>query len=132
MFSAVPKELDNEYNQQVLSHIKNLSAHDGVAELLTNSVKALGDVQTYCPSWEKFKYVVVSTNGIIFGVALGQDVVAYKIPNNLNEIAQAMGCKPFTDLGNDWIWVNPLKGDAPKVDFKYWARKAYANIRGKT
>ena len=126
------KELNNAANEQVLAYISGMSAHDGIADLLTSSVKPLGDVQTYCPSWEDFKYVVVSTNGIIFGVALGKNVVAYKIPAEFADTALATGCKQYPELGSDWYWVNSLKGDVPEVDYKYWARKAYAGIRDKT
>ena len=129
MINTVPEELQNDANNQVLKYIKDLSAHDGVADELINSVKPLGDVQIFCPDPESFRYVAASTNNIIFGVALGQDTVAFKLNDEFKDKALLTGCKLLPKLGNNWVWVNPHSGDWPQVDFLFWARKSYVSTR---
>jgi hypothetical protein len=129
MFTKVPEELLNKENEEVLKYIQDLSAHDGVADELVKSVKPLGDVQVYCPEWESFRYVVVSTCNIIFGVALGQDTVAYLLNDEFKEKALLTGCMLYPQLGESWVWVNPYSGDWPRVDFTFWARKSYVSTR---
>ena len=129
MLSKVPEELLNKENDEVLKYIQDLSAHDGVADELVKSVNPLGDVQVFCPDWESFRYVVVSTNNIIFAVALGQDTVAYRLNAEFKEKALLTGCKLYPQLGESWVWVNPYSGDWPRVDFTFWARKSYLGTR---
>jgi hypothetical protein len=129
MLTEVPEELVNMENAQVLKYVQDLSAHDGVADELVKSVKSLGDVQVYCPEWASFRYVVVATNNIIFGAALGQNTVAYRLNDEFKEKALVTGCKLYPQLGESWVWVNPYSGDWPRTDFTYWARKSYLVAR---
>ena len=88
----------------MLTFVNGLSAHSDIADALLKSVEPLGDVQTYCPDPVQFKYVVVSTKGIIFGLAAGMNQVAFRL--------------------------NPLfRDDWPEVDLTFWARKAYVLAR---
>ncbi len=129
MSESVPSDIKISENEDVLNFIQDLSAHDGVASILVESVKPLGDVQIYCPDWATYRYVVVSTMNIIFGVAYGMNTVAFKLSPEFLEKALVSGCKELPELGSDWVWVNPNSGDWPEVDFKFWARKSYVCTR---
>jgi len=129
MLTEIPKELQNDVNKKVLKYVQDLSAHDGVVDELIDSVKPLGDVQIFCPEPESFRYYIASTNNVIFGVALGQNTVAFRLNDEFKEKALLTGCKLYPELGDNWVWINPFSGDWPQIDFTYWARKSYVIAR---
>jgi len=51
----------------------------------------------------------------------------------MKAIAIETGGKPFPECGDDWVRFLPFRGDYPKIDFDFWALKAYrqrARIHG--
>ena len=129
MTQRLPPELMDDHNRDVLTHIGDLSAHSDVAEALTTAVEPLGDVQTYCPDWEAFRYVIVSTKGLIFGFAVGQNTIAFRLDERMRSRALATGASDCPECGNDWVSFTPFRDDWPKVDLEFWARKAYVYAR---
>jgi len=116
-----------ETNRPVYHHIKNLGAHSDIAELLTKSLKRCGDVQVFSP--DDYRYLTVSTQRIIFGFAIGMDTIAFRLNQKMRAIAMETGGKLFPECGEDWVRFLPFRGDYPKIDFEFWALKAYVNIR---
>ena len=85
-----------------------LSAHDEVAESLTSSARGLSDVQWYCPNVHAYAYFVLYTRGNrIFGIAFGQNALAYRLPLERIVEAVAEGGSVCTAIGDDWILWDP-------------------------
>ena len=125
----IPHDLVNGLNQPVLRHIRELSAHGDVAEALIQSVKPLGDVQTFCPDVSQYRYVVVSTRQVIFGFAIGINQIGFRLDARMKDRALATGGMAFPVCGDDWVCFGPFQDDWPKVDLEFWARKAYGFAR---
>ena len=79
MADDIPSPLLNEANKTVFGFIKDLSAHDNIASSLMEAVKPLGDVQIFCPDWAMYRYVIASTKNIVFGVAVGMDIIGFRL-----------------------------------------------------
>jgi len=124
-----PKNLLNHRNKAVLDFIEGYSAHGDIAEALLTSVEPLGDVQSYCPDISQSRYLVVSTKGIIFGIAIGMNKVAFRLNPPLNERAVTTGGSVISELGEEWIEFILNRDDWPEVDLIFWARKAYVYAR---
>ena len=131
MEQNIPAPLINRINAAVLAHVKDLSAHSDVSGPLLAAVKPLGDVQVFCPETHAYRYMVVSTNGIIFGFAVGMSTIAFRLDARMKPRALATGAVAYPDCGEDWVSVLPLGSDAdwPAVDLRFWALKAYVHVR---
>ncbi len=128
---SIPATLINRVNAPVLAHVQDLSAHSDIAEPLLAAVKPLGDVQSYCPDPSPYRYLVVSTHGIIFGLAVGMNTIAFRLDARMKFRALATGAKAYPECGENWVSVLPLGNDAdyPAVDLRFWALKAYVHAR---
>ena len=116
-------------NVKVLKYLGGSSAHSDIREALEGAVEPLGDVQTYCPNISEFKYIVVSTNNIIFGFAQGMNMIAFRLDATFKSRAIETGGKGLSEVGPDWVFFNPYRDDWPAVDLAFWARKAYVIAR---
>ena len=114
-------------NRTVFSHIKDLHAHSDIIEPLIAAVKPLGDVQIFSP--DSYRYLTVSTQRIIFGFAIGMNTIAFRLNERMKARAVETGGKPFPECGEDWVRFLPFQGDYPKIDFDFWALKAYVSVR---
>ena len=121
--------LNISINAEVLKYLGDSSAHSDIREALEDAVEPLGDVQTYCPNISDFKYVVVSTNNIIFGFAQGMNMIAFRLDATFKSRALETGGKCLSEVGPDWVSFNPYRDDWPAVDLAFWARKAYVIAR---
>jgi hypothetical protein len=124
---TTPPELDNDRNRAVLSYLMNRSAHGDVDEALGKAVKPLGDVQMFSP--ERYRYVAVSTNSIIFGFAVGMDTIAFRLDERLRSRGLATGGVVISGCGPEWVAFTVFRDDWPMVDLIFWARKAYVFAR---
>ena len=129
MTRSVPTELATRVNRQVLGHVEGLSAHSDVADALTIALKPLGDVQPFCPNPQQYRYVVASTRGVIFALALGMDTTGFRLDERMKTRALASGGAPFPECGNEWVSFTLFRADWPRVDLEFWARKAYVAAR---
>jgi hypothetical protein len=129
MTRSVPTELATRVNRQVLGHVEGLSAHSDVADALTIALKPLGDVQPFCPNPQQYRYVVASTRGVIFALALGMDTTGFRLDERMKTRALASGGAPFPECGNEWVSFTLFRDDWPKIDLEFWARKAYLAAR---
>ena|ERR1043166_7068575 len=125
----VPAELENAQNGLVLKYLANRSAHDGVGSALLESVKPLGDVQIFSPDFKQYRYVAVSTNAIIFGIAVDMSTVAFRLNEPLRSRGLATGGAGLSECGVDWVAFTLFRDDWPETDLKFWARKAYVYAR---
>ena len=91
MPQPLPSGLATTVNAKVLAHVENLSAHSDIAEVLGTAVKPLGDAQLFCPDWQKYRYVVVYTKGVIFGLAVGMDTIAFRLDPRMKSRALVTG-----------------------------------------
>jgi len=126
--TPVPEALRNERNEAVLEYLKSRSAHSDVGDALAQAVKPLGDVQTFCPNRSQYRFLAVSTAGVIFGFACGMNLVAFRLDPPLTETALRTGADRMPDLA-DWVGFHLFRSDWPEVDLKFWARKSYALAR---
>ncbi len=99
-------------NAPVLGRVNDLSAHSDVAEPLLTAVKPLGEAQVFCPDARAYRYVVVSTNTIIFGLAVGMNTIAFRLDPRMKLRALVTGAKAYPECGADWVSVLPLGSDA--------------------
>lgn len=127
----IPAALLSPANERVLAYLHDKSAHSDIAEVLHAAVRPLGDVQIFCPDPASYRYVLAATAGIIFGFAMGQSVVAFRLDARMKSRALATGGMAFPKCGEAWVAVvHPLPDDDwPKVDVAFWARKAYVHAR---
>lgn len=127
----IPTSLRSQPNQKVLAHLECLSAHSDIAEVLINAVKPLGAVQIFCPDYAAYRYVGVSTRGIIFGFAVGMDTIAFRLDVRMKQRALLTGAVACPEVGLDWAAVvhGLPDDDWPKVDVPFWARKSYCYAR---
>jgi len=129
MEREIPVGIANAINEPVLEFIKLTSAHSDVSEALTEAVKPLGDVQLFCPDASQYRYWVASTQGIIFGFAIGMNTIAFRLNPPFNSRALETGGSLIPGLSNEWIGFILFRDDWPKVDLTFWARKAYVYAR---
>jgi hypothetical protein len=129
MKDQVPPELLSEINRAVFDQIDGLSAHSDLSHELLIAVKPLGDVQMFTPDRGSYRYVVVSTKGVIFGFAIGMERLAFRLDEKMKQRAIETGGEPYSICGDDWISFELFRADWPKVDLEFWARKAYVAIR---
>jgi hypothetical protein len=116
-----------EINCTVFNYIKNLSAHSDISERLLKAIKPCGDVQIFQP--DVYRYLAVSTQGIIFGFAIGQHEIAFRLNERRKAIALETGGKSFPACGPGWVVFRSFLSDYPKIDLEFWALKAYVNVR---
>ena len=72
---------------------------------------------------------MVSTKGIIFAVAIGMNVVAFRLDERMKTRALASGGAPYPECGDEWVAFTLFRDDWPKIDLEFWARKAYVAAR---
>jgi hypothetical protein len=131
MPANIPAQLLNEQNTGVLAYLQDLSAHSDIADVLLEAVHPLGDVQIFCPDSAGYRYVVASTNGTIFGFAVGMGTIAFRLNERMKSRALQTGGIPCPSAGPEWVAVQHDRPDAdwPAVDVRFWARKAYVHAR---
>jgi hypothetical protein len=118
-------------NAKVLAYLKDKSAHSDIAGVLHDAVRPLGDVQVICPDREGYGSMAVATQGVIFGFAIGMDTIAFRLDDRMRERAMICGGVACSPCGKEWIAVvhHRPDDDWPKVDVRFWARKAYVGVR---
>ena len=99
MSQDLPRELARAVNQSVLAHLEGKSAHSDIAQVLTDAVKPLGDVQLFCPNWHDYRYVAASTKGVIFGFAIGMNTVAFRLDEKMKQRALLTGGIEYLECG---------------------------------
>ena len=131
MAHDLPPALATAVNHPVLAHLEGKSAHSDIAQVLTDAVTPLGDVQLYCPNWHAYRYVVASTRGVIFGFAIGMHTIAFRLDEKMKSRALLTGGVPYPECGEQWVAVvhHGQDSDWPAVDVRFWARKAYVYAR---
>lgn len=129
MEKPLPHTLRNAVNEDVLNYVRGKSAHSDIAEALINAVKKLGDVQHFCPDTAQYKYLVVSSQGVIFGIATGMQAVAFRLDSTFKERALRTGADDARDIGVNWVSFTLFRNDWPAVDLEFWALKAYVFAR---
>jgi hypothetical protein len=129
MTQIIPPELDTGINRQVFEHLDSLSAHSDVAGVLSAALRPLGDVHVFCPDWRQYRYVVASTSGIVFALAVGMDTIGFRLDERMKSRALASGGMPYRECGDQWVLFTLFRDDWPKADVEFWARKAYVAAR---
>lgn len=121
----VPDELRTEKNRAVLGFVETLSAHSAVGSALIDSLAAVGDAQVFCPDPGNDRYLVVSTRGTIFALAVDGGTVGYRLAPRFHQIALRTGAEPLEAAGLAWVKFELFRSDWPSVDLKFWTLKAY-------
>lgn len=127
----VPGELAIRINERVLTYLKDLSAHSDIVDVLLEAVHELGDVQMFCPDASRYRYVLASTNRVVFGFAVGMSTVAFRLDERMRGRAMSTGGVACPECGEEWIAVvhDLPDSDWPAVDVRFWARQAYMYAR---
>ena len=121
--------LRNPANLSVLDYVGELSAHSDVAEALTSAVSRLGDIRLYCPDSAAYRYVLASTQRVIFALAVGMNTVAFRLDEALRRRALETGGRALPEAGPEWVSFTLFRNDWPDVDLPFWALKAYGFAR---
>ena len=129
MAQNVPTELQTDINRQVLDYVGGMSAHSDIVEALGAALEPLGDVQTFCPDIQEYRYVVASTKGIIIAFAAGMDTIGFRLDERMKARALASGGVAYPQCGKEWVAFTLFRSDWPKVDLEFWALKAYVAVR---
>ncbi|MBW8865422.1 MAG: hypothetical protein JF609_10990 [Verrucomicrobia bacterium] len=116
-------------NRQVFDYIKDLDANPEISHTLIRCLRQCGDVQIFCPDMGACRYLTISTQAIVFGFTVERDIIAYRLNKRMKEIALQTGARALPQCGEDWVNVWPSQSDWPRVDFDFWALKAYLNVR---
>ena len=129
--SGIPRHLATSINARVLAHVRDLSAHSDIVDVLLEAVRPLGDVQVFCPDHASYRYVLASTKGIVFGLAVGMHTIAFRLDERMRSRALATGGLAYPECGEEWVAVVRERpdGDWPSVDVRFWARQAYRHAR---
>jgi hypothetical protein len=127
----VPATLHTSFNAGVLAYLADKSAHGDIAGALVASVAPLGDVQAFCPDAGSYRYVLVSTRGVVFGLAVGMATIAFRLDPKMRARALSTGGLLWPECGEDWVAVAHRRPDDdwPALDLTFWARKAYVHAR---
>jgi hypothetical protein len=127
----IPARLVNRVNAPVLAYVKDLSAHSDIADVLLEAIHPLGDVQVFCPDAAGYRYVLASTNDVVFGYAVGTSTVAFRLDERMQRRALMTGAVACPQCGDEWAAVvhDRPDGDWPAVDVRFWARMAYVHAR---
>jgi hypothetical protein len=127
----IPPRLVNRVNAPVLAYLRDLSAHSDIADALLEAVRPLGDVQVFCPDASSYRYVLASTNDVVFGFAVGVSTVAFRLDERMKGRALTTGAVACPACGDEWAAVvhDLPDSDWPSVDVRFWARKAYVHAR---
>jgi len=130
----VPAPLSTAVNASVLAYLASRSAHSDIASALVDAVEPLGDVQLFCPDSARYRYLLASTQSIVFGFAAGQSTVAFRLDARMKERALATGGEALPECGDEWVAVLHALPDSdwPAVDARFWARKSYVHARSIT
>jgi hypothetical protein len=116
---------ENEAIVAFITRHPDLSAHDDVAEALTRSARHLPDVRRYCPDLHAYAYFVLHTgDSRIFGIAFGQDAIAYRLPETAIPQAIAEGATIAVDIGNDWMLWDAW-GTTSATTLERWCKIAH-------
>lgn len=126
---GLPAGLSPAVNRVVLAHLQDKSAHSDIATELAVAVKPLGDVQLFCPDWNAYRHVAVATGNVVFGFAIGTNLVAFRLDPSRRERALASGGSAYPACGPEWVSFLLFRDDWPKADLPFWALKAYAYAR---
>jgi len=129
MAQNVPAELQTSINRQVLDHVEGLSAHSDIAEAMCAALEPLGDVQIFCPDCQQYRYVIASTKGIIIALAVGMNMIGFRLDERMKARALASGGVPYAECGKEWVSFTLFRDDWPRIDVEFWARKAYVAAR---
>jgi hypothetical protein len=129
MAQNAPAELQTSINRPVLAHLEGLSAHSDVVQALGAALEPLGDVQTFCPDIQQYRYVVASTRGIIMALAVGMNTIGFRLDERMKVRALASGGAPYPACGAQWVSFTLFRDDWPRIDIEFWARKAYVAAR---
>jgi hypothetical protein len=131
MAQNVPANLVIPINERVLAHVKDLSAHSDITDVLLDAVQPLGDVQLFCPDLARYRYVLASTSSVVFGFAVGMSVVAFRLDERMRGRAVRTGGVAYPECGEEWVAVVHELPDAdwPSIDVRFWARQAYIHAR---
>jgi hypothetical protein len=131
MTNELPPPLANDVNRRVLAHVKLLSAHSDIVDVLSEAIKPLGDARLFCSDRPNYGFVIAFTNNIIFGLAVGMDTVAFRLDEKMRQRALQTGGIAYQECGDEWVAVVQHRSDSdwPAVDVRFWARKAYAYAR---
>ena len=121
--------IDTPANRPTLLFLADLSAHSDVAEALQDAVRPLGDVQLHCPDRAAYRWVAVSTGGLIFAFAVGQQRIGIRLDERMKARALVSGAEPLPECGPEWVSLALFRDDWPHPDLRFWARKAYAAAR---
>ena len=127
----VPEDLVTPHNARVLEYLEDLSAHSDIVDVLLDAVEPLGDVQLFCPDPAAYRYVLASTNAVVFGFAVGMSTVAFRLDERMQGRAVRTGGESCPECGDEWVAVVHHLPDAdwPAVDVRFWARHAYLYAR---
>jgi hypothetical protein len=90
------------------------SAHSDVADELIRSARSLAGVSHYCPDPNRYAFVLLHLQDFsIFGLAYGQSVLGYRLPEG--RIAEALheGGSPALELGRSWVVFKPWSNYEP-------------------
>ena len=130
----VPAPLSTAVNERVLAWLATRSAHSDIASALVEAVEPLGDVQLFCPDSARYRYLLASTQSVVFGFAAGQSTVGFRLDPRMKERALATGGESLPECGDEWVAVLHALPDSdwPAVDARFWARKAYVHARSIT
>ncbi len=76
-----------------------------------------------------FQGLLPFTKKIIFGFAMGSNMIAFRLNPLFKGRALETGGSDLSEPGPDWVSFVPFRDDWPEIDFKFWARKAYLCAR---
>jgi hypothetical protein len=129
MTAEPPKDLQTPLNADLLRFVAGKSAHSDVSQALDEAMRSLGDVQEFCPEPSQYRYVLYSTQGVVFAFAVGMDAIGLRVGPSCLERAIRAGASGMAEIGEDWALFTLFRSNCPDVDLKFWALEAYAFAR---
>jgi hypothetical protein len=119
-------------NRAVIDFVQraNPFAHSDLGLKLIELAKGIRGARYYCPAFSSCAYVVLHTEGnVIFAIAFGMRDIAFRLPAGAVRSALAQGLARPSDIGKEWLCVNPFPAGGPTAELEAqlrgWCMRAF-------
>jgi hypothetical protein len=119
LIDLTEKRFKTPANQAVIDFIRRVNpyAHSDLGLKLIELGKAIGGTHYHCPAFSSYAYVVLHTeSNVIFAIAFGMRDIAFRLPVGGVRSALAQGFAQSSEIGKEWLCVNPFPAGGPTAE----------------
>jgi hypothetical protein len=112
-------------NQAVIDFIRRVNpfAHSDLGLKLIELARDISEARYYCPAFSSCAYVVLHTDtNVIFAIAFGMRNIGFRLPAGVVRSAVAEGRAQPSEIGEEWLSVNPFPAGRPTTESEFQLR----------